>query len=125
MAVKLLRLRSILSHSTSVGTLSTSRKIKSATFSQYQAKRRSSRRVKKELPEIIKAHLCQSTSFLSQWSNIRYSCQDESRMGLHTVHIKKLTGKGIKPKDTLQWDFLYLWLYGLVEPITGASFFYE
>ncbi|MBD1839782.1 IS630 family transposase [Coleofasciculus sp. FACHB-64] len=46
-------------------------------------------------------------------------------MGLHTVQRRKLTGKGIKPKGTVQWDFLYLWLYGLVEPTTGTSFFYE
>lgn len=46
-------------------------------------------------------------------------------MGLHTVQSRKLTGKGIKPQGTVQWDFLYLWLYGLVEPTTGISFFYE
>lgn len=69
--------------------------------------------------------MSQSTSFLSQWSTIRYWCQDESRMGLHTIQRRKLTGKGIKPKGTVQWDFLYLWLYGLVEPTTGTSFFYE
>jgi hypothetical protein len=46
-------------------------------------------------------------------------------MGLHTITRRKLTLKGIKPRGTLQWDFVYLWLYGLVEPITGESFFYE
>lgn len=46
-------------------------------------------------------------------------------MGLHTIKRRKLTGKGIKPKGVSQWDFLYLWLYGLVEPTTGESFFYE
>ena len=69
--------------------------------------------------------MSQSTSFLSKWSNIRYWCQDESRMGRHTVQRRKLTAKGIKPKGIVQWDFLYLWLYGLVEPTTGTSFFYE
>jgi transposase len=46
-------------------------------------------------------------------------------MGLHTIKRRKLTGKGIKPKGVSQWDFLDLWLYGLVEPTTGESFFYE
>ena len=25
----------------------------------------------------------------------------------------------------MQWDFIYLWLYGAVEPLTGEGFFYE
>ena len=46
-------------------------------------------------------------------------------MGLHTLQRRKLTGKGIKPQEKVQWDFTYLWLYGAVEPLTGESFFYE
>lgn len=46
-------------------------------------------------------------------------------MGLHTIQRRKLTGKGIKPHGKVQWDFIYLWLYGVVEPQTGAGFFYE
>jgi transposase len=46
-------------------------------------------------------------------------------MGLHTIQRKKLTGRGIKPQGKVQWDFIYLWLYGAVEPLTGESFFYE
>jgi len=46
-------------------------------------------------------------------------------MGLHTIQRKKLTGRGIKPQGKMQWDFIYLWLYGAVEPLTGESFFYE
>ncbi len=56
---------------------------------------------------------------------MRYWSQDESRMGLHTIQRRKLTGKGIKPQGKVQWDFTYLWLYGAVEPLTGASLFYE
>jgi hypothetical protein len=44
-------------------------------------------------------------------------------MGLHTIQRRKLTGKGIKPQVEVQGDFTYLWLYGAVEPLTGASFF--
>ena len=25
----------------------------------------------------------------------------------------------------MQWNFIYLWLYGAVEPLTGEGFFYE
>jgi transposase len=56
---------------------------------------------------------------------VRYWSQDESRMGLHTIQRKKLTSYGIKPQKKVQFDFTYLWLYGAVEPLTGASFFYE
>jgi hypothetical protein len=65
----------------------------------------------------------QSESFLKQWKKVRYWSQDESRMGLHTIQRRKLTGYGIKPQGKVQWDFTYLWLYGAVEPLTGASFF--
>jgi transposase len=74
---------------------------------------------------LIKGSLSQSESFLKQWHKIRYWSQDESRMGLHTVQRRKLTGKGIKPHGKVQWDLIYLWLYGAVEPQTGAGFFYE
>lgn len=38
---------------------------------------------------------------------------------------RKLTGKGIQPVGIEQWCFDYFWLYGLVEPKTGESFFAE
>jgi hypothetical protein len=31
----------------------------------------------------------------------------------------------VQPVGIEQWQFEYLWLYGLVEPKTGSSFFYE
>ena len=31
----------------------------------------------------------------------------------------------MQPVGIEQWQFEYLWLYGLVEPKTGSSFFYE
>jgi transposase len=46
-------------------------------------------------------------------------------MGLHTIQRRKLTGRGIKPPEKMQCDFIYLWLYRAVEPLTGESFFYE
>jgi len=101
------------------------RKIKGATSRERKTEKRRSRRIKKKLPSLVKASLSQSETFLNQWKKNRYWSQDESRMGLHTIQRRKLTGKGIKPHGKVQWDFVYLWLYGLVEPQTGEGFFYE
>ena len=56
---------------------------------------------------------------------IRYWCEDETRIGLKTITGKLLTRMGIKPIGKHQWLFKSLWLYGLIEPQTGESFFYE
>lgn len=56
---------------------------------------------------------------------VRYWCQDETRLGLKTIERKKLTLKGVKPRGIYQWQFNYYYIYGLVEPRTGCSFFYE
>ena len=53
-----------------------------------------------------------------------YWCQDESRFGLQTRSRRKMTARGVKPKGIAQWKFLYRWLYGIVEPLTGANFFW-
>jgi DDE superfamily endonuclease len=56
---------------------------------------------------------------------IRYFVQDESRFGLKTLSGRLLTAVGIKPMGTWQWLFKAFWLYGAVEPATGASFFLQ
>ena len=56
---------------------------------------------------------------------IRYWCQDETRLGLITLTSKKVTSRGVQPVGLEQWKFDYLWLYGLVEPQSGHSFFWE
>ena len=57
--------------------------------------------------------------------NISYWCQDETRLGFRTELGRKITLKGIKPKQEFQWHYNYYYMYGLIEPITGRSFFYE
>ena len=42
-----------------------------------------------------------------------------------TVQHRKLTGFGVKPIGEVQWQFLYRWLYGVVEPISGEHFMLE
>jgi transposase len=56
---------------------------------------------------------------------VRFFCEDETRIGLKTISGRKITAKGIKPKGKVQWQFKATYLYGVVEPSTGESFFYE
>lgn len=56
---------------------------------------------------------------------IRYWCQDESRLGLKTETRRVITAKGVKPRMPVQWQRHAFYLYGIVEPKTGESFFYE
>ena len=57
--------------------------------------------------------------------SVRFFCEDETRLGLKTISGRKSTVKGIKPKGKVQWQFKATYLYGIVEPVTGESFFYE
>jgi hypothetical protein len=36
---------------------------------------------------------------------VRFFCQDETRLGLKTISGRKITAKGIKPKGKVQWQF--------------------
>ncbi|XHX79556.1 MAG: hypothetical protein RBJ76_06450 [Stenomitos frigidus ULC029] len=38
---------------------------------------------------------------------VRFFCQDETRLGLKTISGRKITVKGIKPKGKVQWQFKY------------------
>lgn len=52
-------------------------------------------------------------------------CQDETRLGLKTISGRLITAKGIKPLGLNQWQRDNFYLYGVVEPESGYSFFYE
>lgn len=56
---------------------------------------------------------------------IRYLCQDETRFGLKTIPGRLITARGVKPMGETQWKRDCFWLYGVVEPLSGFSFFYE
>lgn len=77
------------------------------------------------LSEQLQALLEKESEKVSQYLKVRFWCQDESRFGCHTIVRDKITIKGIKPLGNFQYNFQYLWLYGLIEPRTGSSFFYE
>ena len=56
---------------------------------------------------------------------MRVFSQDESRVGLLPVKRRRLTLRGVKPVGRVQYTFESYYLYGAVEPSTGASFFLE
>lgn len=63
--------------------------------------------------------------YLGTGKQVRYWCQDESRLGLKTITGRTITFKGVKPKGIVGWQRKNFYLYGLVEPATGDSFFWE
>ncbi len=56
---------------------------------------------------------------------IRFWCEDETRIGLKTLTGRKITARGVKPIGVNQWQFKATYLYGIIEPLTGESFFGE
>lgn len=60
-----------------------------------------------------------------KYKKIRYFAEDESRFGLKTIEGRRITLKGVKPTGDWQWKFKAFWLYGIIEPLTGESFFWE
>jgi transposase len=56
---------------------------------------------------------------------MRYWCQDESRFGLKTILGRLITRCGVKPQGFVSWERDNFYVYGLVEPLTGARFFWE
>ncbi len=64
-------------------------------------------------------------NYLGRGRRVRYFCADESRFGLKTLIGRVITLLGIKPLAPVQWSRDNFWLYGAVEPYSGAHFFYE
>ncbi len=56
---------------------------------------------------------------------IRFWCQDEARVGLKTGAGRVITLRGVKPIKEVQWPRQSFYIYGLFEPETGESFYYE
>jgi len=50
---------------------------------------------------------------------------DDSRFGLKPICCKRITASGVAPVALQQWRFEWRWLYGLVNPLSGESFFWE
>ena len=56
---------------------------------------------------------------------VRVWASDESRVGLQTVHRRRITARSVKPIGIHQHRFENTWVFGAVEPISGTSHFME
>jgi transposase len=56
---------------------------------------------------------------------VRVFSQDDSRFGLRTIRRRRLTARGVQPVGPVQHVFAWWYVYGAVEPTTGARFFLE
>jgi transposase len=56
---------------------------------------------------------------------IKVFAQDETRLGLLPVVRRRITACGVQPVATVTHQFDHFYLYGAVEPTTGAHFFLE
>lgn len=48
---------------------------------------------------------------------------DETRVGLHTIRRRLITLRGVKPIGVHQHQFKNLYVYGVIAPTSGESFF--
>ena len=80
---------------------------------------------KKYLPIKIKGLINDFRRKTNDRRDITYWCQDETRLGVRTISGKKITLKGVKPEQIRQWSYKYYYIYGLIEPLGGQSFFLE
>jgi hypothetical protein len=58
-------------------------------------------------------------------SPVKVFAQDETRWGLLPVGRRRVTACRVQPGATVTYQFDNVYLYGAVEPTTGASFFLE
>jgi transposase len=56
---------------------------------------------------------------------VKVFAQDETRLGLLPVVRRRITACGVQPVAPVTYQFDNFYLYGAVEPTTGASFFLE
>jgi transposase len=61
----------------------------------------------------------------SSSDTLKVFAQDETRLGLLPVVRRRITACGVQPVATVTYQFDNFYLYGAVEPTTGASFFLE
>lgn len=76
-------------------------------------------------PELIKGLIDEIRGKKGNERSISYWFQDETRLGYRTESSRKITRAGVKPKQLLQWHYSCYYIYGLVAPVEGRSFFYE
>lgn len=62
---------------------------------------------------------------LATGQSVHYWCEDETGLGLKTLTGKIITLRGVKPQGIVGWSRDNFYLYGVVEPLSGESFFWE
>jgi len=65
--------------------------------------------------------LTQQLESRSSVDPIKVFAQDETRLGLLPVVRRRITARGVQPVATVTHQFDNFYLYGAVEPMTGAS----
>lgn len=65
------------------------------------------------------------SAFASEGRPVRLFFEDEARVGLHLPKYRRLTARGVGPKQPFEPLYEYYWLYGAVEPATGEAYFWE
>jgi transposase len=80
---------------------------------------------KNYFPDRIKGLINEIREKKGNQLTISYWFQDETRLGYRTESSQKITRAGVKPQQIFQWHYSYYYLYGLVDPLKGRSFFYE
>src|SRR5215510_6681720 len=73
------------------------------------------------LPTVLTAQLEDRTDV----GTFKVFAQDETRLGLLPVVRRRITACGVQPIASVTPQFDNFYLYGAVEPTTGASFFLE
>ena len=61
----------------------------------------------------------------SDGKRVRLLCQDESRYGTLPDTHRRITAPGVKPIAKIDYTYEAVYLYGAVEPLTGAGCFLE
>jgi transposase len=80
---------------------------------------------KNYFPDRIKGLINEIREKKGNQLTISYWFQDETRLGYRTESSQKITRAGVKPQQIFQWHYGCYYLYGLVDPLKGRSFFYE
>jgi hypothetical protein len=60
-----------------------------------------------------------------RFKRVRLWVEDESRIGLMPIHRRRITEKGVRPLISAEIKREYLYLFGLIEPLTGKDFMME
>lgn len=64
-------------------------------------------------------------AFAAEERPVRLFFEDEARIGLHLPRYRRVTARGVTPKQPYEPLYDYYWLYGAVEPKTGETFYLE